>query len=233
MRIQGSMQYNKGMIANAIKKSVSDEKMQQRYQKKELTQEQRDIQELKKRISDLQKSNKIAGIHTKLGVGAKLTKQEVQYLKNKHPEVYREYKEAELEKETYKKQLENCKTKEDVERLKMTKMGQFMASANRIYSNANIPKEKKIKLLKRLLTKSNNVEVVHTEFIKSIEFAKLPEKEEDKNKIRNKETSNKKIKLGEIHSDIREKADLESENLETGNLKIEEMIYSLQGQVYA
>ena len=112
-------------------------------------------------------------------------------------------------------------------------MGQFMASANRIYSNANIPKEKKIKLLKRLLTKSNNVEVVHTEFIKSIEFAKLPEKEEDKNKIRNKETSNKKIKLGEIHSDIREKADLESENLETGNLKIEEMIYSLQGQVYA
>ena len=59
MRIQGSMQYNKGMIANAIKKSVSDEKMQQRYQKKELTQEQRDIQELKKRISDLQKSNKI------------------------------------------------------------------------------------------------------------------------------------------------------------------------------
>ena len=57
--------------------------------------------------------------------------------------------------------------------------------------------------------------------------------EEDRNKIRNKETSNKKIKLGEIHSDIREKADLESENLETGNLKIEEMIYSLQGQVYA
>lgn len=144
----------------------------------EMTAEERQLQDFREQAEQMRKSQKHANIDAKLAAGEELTPEEIEYLRQNNPQALKDYEDTQRERESYKRALRNCRTKEEVERLKYTKMGQFMAEAKKISSNACIPKGKKVALLKRILQQATAVEDEHKEFLKTSRYASLPTEEE-------------------------------------------------------
>lgn len=144
----------------------------------EMTAEERQLQDFREQAEQMRKSQKHANIDAKLAAGEELTPEEIEYLRQNNPQALKDYEDTQKERESYKRALRNCRTKEEVERLKYTKMGQFMAEAKKISSNACIPKGKKVALLKRILQQATAVEDEHREFLKTSRYASLPTEEE-------------------------------------------------------
>lgn len=175
-----------GTIKRSVRMAALDQKWQQKKnsfgqdQKKlsEMTAEERQLQDFREQAEQMRKSQKHANIDAKLAAGDKLTPEEIEYLRQNNPQALRDYEETQRERESYKRALRNCRTKEEVERLKYAKMGQFMAEAKKISSNACIPKGKKVALLKRILQQVTAVEDEHKEFLKTSRYASLPTEEE-------------------------------------------------------
>lgn len=175
-----------GTIKNSVRMAALDQKWQQKKnsfgqdKKKlaEMTAEERQLQDFREQAEQMRKSQKHANIDAKLAAGEELTPEEIEYLRQNNPQALKDYEDTQRERENYKRALRNCRTKEEVERLKYTKMGQFMAEAKKISSNACIPKGKKVALLKRILQQATAVEDEHKEFLKTSRYASLPTEEE-------------------------------------------------------
>ncbi len=175
-----------GTIKNSVRMAALDQKWQQKKnsfgqdKKKlaEMTAEERQLQDFREQAEQIRKSQKYANIDAKLAAGEELTPEEIEYLRQNNPQALKDYEDTQKERESYKRALRNCRTKEEVERLKYTKMGQFMAEAKKISSNACIPKGKKVALLKRILQQATAVEDEHKEFLKTSRYASLPTEEE-------------------------------------------------------
>lgn len=177
-------------MAGTIKRSVRMAALDQKWQQKknsfgqdkkklaEMTAEERQLQDFREQAEQMRKSQKHANIDAKLAAGEELTPEEIEYLRQNNPQALKDYEDTQRERESYKRALRNCRTKEEVERLKYTKMGQFMAEAKKISSNACIPKGKKVALLKRILQQATAVEDEHKEFLKTCRYASLPTEEE-------------------------------------------------------
>lgn len=177
-------------MAGTIKRSVRMAALDQKWQQKknsfgqdkkkltEMTAEERQLQDFREQAEQMRKSQKHANIDAKLAAGEELTPEEIEYLRQNNPQALKDYEDTQRERESYKRALRNCRTKEEVERLKYTKMGQFMAEAKKISSNACIPKGKKVALLKRILQQATAVEDEHREFLKTSRYAGLPTEEE-------------------------------------------------------
>lgn len=177
-------------MAGTIKRSVRMAALDQKWQQKknsfgqdkkkltEMTAEERQLQDFREQAEQMRKSQKHANIDAKLAAGEELTPEEIEYLRQNNPQALKDYEDTQKERENYKRALRNCRTKEEVERLKYTKMGQFMAEAKKISSNACIPKGKKVALLKRILQQATAVEDEHKEFLKTSRYASLPTEEE-------------------------------------------------------
>lgn len=177
-------------MAGTIKRSVRMAALDQKWQQKknsfgqdkkkltEMTAEERQLQDFREQAEQMRKSQKHANIDAKLAAGEELTPEEIEYLRQNNPQALKDYEDIQKERESYKRALRNCRTKEEVERLKYTKMGQFMAEAKKISSNACIPKGKKVALLKRILQQATAVEDEHREFLKTSRYASLPTEEE-------------------------------------------------------
>lgn len=179
-------------MAGTIKRSVRMAALDQKWQQKknsfgqdkkkltEMTAEERQLQDFREQAEQMRKSQKHANIDAKLAAGEELTPEEIEYLRQNNPQALKDYEDTQRERENYKRALRNCRTKEEVERLKYTKMGQFMAEAKKISSNACIPKGKKVALLKRILQQATAVEDEHKEFLKTSRYASLPTEEESR-----------------------------------------------------
>ncbi len=177
-------------MAGTIKRSVRMAALDQKWQQKknsfgqdkkkltEMTAEERQLQDFREQAEQMRKSQKHANIDAKLAAGEELTPEEIEYLRQNNPQALKDYEDTQRERENYKRALRNCRTKEEVERLKYTKMGQFMAEAKKISSNACIPKGKKVALLKKILQQATAVEDEHKEFLKTSRYASLPTEEE-------------------------------------------------------
>lgn len=72
------------------------------------------------RRSQADGSAKLASqIRSKLANGQKLTKEEMDYLEKNDPQTYQKVKSIEAEQKNYEKELKRCKTKEEVQRVRM------------------------------------------------------------------------------------------------------------------
>ncbi len=202
-----------GTIRSSVKLAMLDCQWQQkktdsdmgRDRKQELSAEEQQLQLFQQQINEMRESEKPAMLDAKLESGAKLTAEEIEYLRKNNPQALKEYEELQQERANYRKQLQNCKSKEAAERLKLTKMGQYMASAKKISTNACIPKSKKLELMKKLLKQVNGIEAEHLKFTESLKYAKLPEGEKDKETTdaeKTKDADDLKEKLKEMTSAI-------------------------------
>lgn len=172
-----------GTVRNVVELEWLDSKWQQKKEsgkifQKELTPEERMLNLFQEDMQKMRENNDMASVRSKLKSGEALTAEEIAYIQKNAPELYREYQEIKAEKEAYERQLRNCRTKEEVERVKINKVNGILSQARSVLNNPNIPKSAKLGLAEKFLMKTTGIEKVHQEFVKSGKYAELPTEEE-------------------------------------------------------
>ena len=216
-----------GTIQNQVKMQMLEMKWQQKKQNinsKNMTQEQRMLEHFKEQAATERKRSATSELYTKLQSGGTLTAEEIAYLKENDPQALADYEKAQAEKKAYEQALKNCKTKEDVEKLKLNRLGNFAAQAKSIANNPYIPKEKKLELMQKLNNEVCLIRDAHNEFVKSRAYEELPEEAElaEENAKENaKENLSQNDKLVAQHIETAEEAS--DENVEDTSEVIDEI----------
>lgn len=115
-----------------------------------------------------------AQIDLKLKSGQKLTADEMDYLQRTDPQKYQKIKAMEAEQESYERELKKCKTKEEVQRVRMAHTATSLSAVNNIKNNPAIPEEKKLELIMQEHYKNQALETSTREFVESGKYAALP-----------------------------------------------------------
>ena len=113
-------------------------------------------------------------IHQKLEAGGKLTLKERDYLQDHDPEAYRELVNLEREQKAYERELRRCRTQEEVEQLRMTRINASLTCVRAVENNPHIPLSKKLEIAMTEKQRVDRVAESTQKFVKSGEYAKLP-----------------------------------------------------------
>jgi len=173
-----------GTISSAVKLHFLDTKWQQKKdelntkKQEDLTPEERMLEDYKEQMEEQRESNSHADLYNKLKSGGRLTAEDLAYLEKNDPEALRRYKENKAEQKAYERDLKNCKTKDDVSRVKMNKLGNFASQANTIANDPYIPLDKKLILMNQLNDKVCRIGESHLKFVKSLKYKDMPTDEE-------------------------------------------------------
>lgn len=205
-----------GTIRNSVNLLALNSKWELKKQglgsqsKEEMTADERLKQFFEDQAYDMRESKSQDAIDAKLMSGEKLTQEEIEYLRRTNPQALKDYEDQQLERASYKKRLQSCKSKEEVERVKTLKMGEALASCKKIANDANIPKSEKKRLLEELVMKTTGIGKDHNEFLQSSRYASLPETDDE---ARKKE-----------HQDFKEEIQDAPQNIESQKNQEEEVI---------
>ena len=192
-----------------------------------MTQEERMLADFQKQVEKERESNLHADLYNKLKSGGKLTSEEISYLEQNDPEALRKYREDQAEKKAYERKLKNCKTKDEVDRVKMNKLGNFAAQAKKITTDPYIPLDKKVELMNQLNDKLCRVNQAHMEFLDSQQYRDMPteaellkERTEEITEMQEDMQEEVMDSISDADGDIEEKvaSDNESEELAETNL---------------
>lgn len=194
-------------------KLTAKEKKEEREKYLNLSEDERTIYNFKEQMANDKKAEKLTGISYKIMLGKKLTNEEIEYLKVHNPEALRDYEQNVREKRAFEEKLKHCKTKEDVERVKMNELSGHFTQVKSIISNPHIGKAKKAVLLQKILGKVNNESDVYFKFIESGEYASLKTDQEvlDEAKENKEEITETSEELAE---DIKEDIEANEEMIE-------------------
>lgn len=119
-------------------------------------------------------------IRTKLNAGKRLTSDEMAYLEEHDPETYRKAKAIEMERQSYEQELKRCRTKEEVQRVKMSHAASSLSAVNEIKNNPKIPDGKKLELIVQEHRKFSSIEEATQKFVDSGRYSKLPTEQEQR-----------------------------------------------------
>ncbi len=72
---------------------------------------------------------KLQKITAKVSAGAKLTEKEMEYLRERNPQLYEKLRQIEREQKAYEEALRRCKSKDEAQRLHTARVGEIMESA--------------------------------------------------------------------------------------------------------
>ena len=140
-----------------------------------------DFQDQLEHNRETQKRQKIDNkIDNKIMSGGSLSPEEISYLEKNDPVALKKYRETKEEKESYKEKLRQCKTKEEVDRVKLQKLGELESSLSSVVNDPTIPKSAKLAKAQEILAKTNNIEAAHLEFVKSADYQSMPTDDEKK-----------------------------------------------------
>lgn len=142
------------------------------------TSEQFMIADFQDQLEHNREAEKRQKIDNKIMSGGSLSPEEISYLEKNDPVALKKYRET--EKESYKEKLRQCKTKEEVDRVKLQKLGELESSLSSIVNDPAIPKSAKLAKAQEILAKTNNIEAAHLEFVKSADYQSMPTDEEKK-----------------------------------------------------
>ncbi len=123
-------------------------------------------------------------IRNKLASGKKLTSEELKYLQEKDPAAYQKAKEIQDAQEGFEHALKNCRTKEDVQHVKLLHLGATMTAVNAADHDPNIPAGQKLAIILQENAKMKAIEKVEKAFVESGAYAQLPSEAELKEKIK-------------------------------------------------
>ena len=108
---------------------------------------------------------KLSGILSKAEAGKKLSPDEWEYLRAKNPALYEKLREIEREEENYEKALKRCKTRDEAQRLHVSKLGEVLTAAKNGDESA--------------LYRLNRMTRTMTAFTESKEYQELPTEAEE------------------------------------------------------
>ena len=83
------------------------------------------ISKLNDTLAQVNDSNRMSGILTRLKTGKRLSKADAEYLRKKSPDMYRKYQMIEAEREGHRKNLGSARSKKDASQIQQTKLGQL------------------------------------------------------------------------------------------------------------
>lgn len=198
-------------------------------QKKELTQEERQLQNYQEELEKMREGNEYSAIYAKIQSGRELTPAEEDKLRARDPKLYMEYKADKMEQEAYEKKLKNCRTKEEAQKLHVNRMNGKLSELKSIVNNPNIPKSEKLKEAQRILGDTNKTVQVFQEFAQSAEFKELPTVEEImKAKQAEAEYNEEKVSFdSNAEDEMKEQGDVATD-ISASNKKILEEMYELE-----
>lgn len=116
----------------------------------------------------------VEALYMKIQSGKKLSSAEKDYLRTHDPQMYEKVKSIERERKAYEEEIKRCKTKEDVQRAKFTRISASLSSVKSVENNPNIPMGQKLAHAVFELAKVRAVEEITLKFVESGEYAKLP-----------------------------------------------------------
>ena len=221
-------QYKSGgetMYTGTIQSQVSLQMLDLKWQKKKqdinskkdtegMTQDEILLDSLERQAQTERERSATSELYTKLKTGGTLTEEEITYLKEHDPEALAEYEKAQTEKKAYENALKNCRTKEDVQRLKLNRMGSFAAQAKEIASNPYIPKDKKVVLMQRLNNEVCMIRDAHQAFEKSRAYEELPEEQELRREAAEEQADETKARMDAENTDVEDQEDVKPEDSE-------------------
>ena len=175
-----------------------------------MTQDEILLDSLERQAQTERERSATSELYTKLKTGGTLTEEEIAYLKEHDPEALAEYEKAQTEKKAYENALKNCRTKEDVQRLKLNRMGSFAAQAKEIASNPYIPKDKKVVLMQRLNNEVCMIRDAHQAFEKSRAYEELPEEQELRREAAEEQAEDTKARMDADDTDVEDREDVTS-----------------------
>lgn len=184
------MQMISGTVKNAVRLQALNNKWQQKKDSGKLTKDERNarenwtkedylIQDIKEQAEQNRKAEHDTRIDNKIMAGGTLTPDEEKYLEQNNPEALKKYKEIKAEKKLYEEKLKKCRTKEEVERVKLNTMGEYASALKKVVNDPLIPKSEKLAKAREMLAKTNNVQNVHISFVNSSEYEELPTEGEE------------------------------------------------------
>lgn len=184
------MQMISGTVKNAVRLQVLNNKWQQKKDSGKLTKDERNarenwtredylIQDIKEQAEQNRKAEHDTRIDNKIMAGGTLTPDEEKYLEQNNPEALKKYKEIKAEKKLYEEKLKKCRTKEEVERVKLNTLGEYASALKKVVNDPLIPKSEKLAKAREMLAKTNNVQNVHISFVNSSEYEELPTEGEE------------------------------------------------------
>lgn len=159
-------------------------------------------------------------IYAKIGAGKELSPEELDYLAKKDPQSYQKVKEVQSHRKAYERKLKQCRTKEDLQRLKTVYVGQALQAVNSVKNNPAIPDGKKFELIMHEKAKLDAVNDAERKFVESGKYHRLPTDEEREEIIREeKERVEEYIKSDDstIEEDQKPSEDIEQD----GNVNAE------------
>lgn len=128
--------------------------------------------------------DKLRNIHNKLLAGGKLTAEERKYLQAKDPEAYQKLKASEQEQKAFEQKLKQCRTKEEVQRLKMTYVSSSLVTLKSVEYNSAIPKSKKLEIFMQEKQRCDRIEESSREFVRRGDYDRLPSQAEEAKAIK-------------------------------------------------
>ena len=186
------------------------------------TSEQFMIADFQDQLEHNRETQKRQKIDNKIMSGGSLSPEEISYLEKNDPVALKKYRETKEEKESYKEKLRQCKTKEEVDRVKLQKLGELESSLSSIVNDPAIPKSAKLAKAQEILAKTNNIEAAHLEFVKSADYQSMPTDEEKKeqdaadNEISDEITDSEKADNAEL-TDASENSQDKADNVTDDN----------------
>ena len=161
-----------GTIASTVQLQMLNNKWMQKKEsgnvlsKQELnerstwTSEQFMIADFQDQLEHNREAEKHQKIDNKIMSGGSLSPEEISYLEKNDPVA--------------------LKTKEEVDRVKLQKLGELESSLSSIVNDPAIPKSAKLAKAQEILAKTNNIEAAHLEFVKSADYQSMPTDDEKK-----------------------------------------------------
>lgn len=119
-------------------------------------------------------SANLQSIQMKVSNGKSLTPEEKEFLKKHDPDTLKKAETIERAREDFKQALRRCRTKEDVERLRMTQLNSSMTIINAVENNPNIPLHKKLEIALLENGKVNAMQEEVHHYVEDGRYEKLP-----------------------------------------------------------
>lgn len=211
-----------GTVSSLVRNLSLEKKWE--LKKKELgksNQENSQIAAYKQQVADLRKSQAISSIEAKMKSGIPLSGADMEYLRLNAPTLYEKAQAIQKEREQYRKELESCRTKEDVEKLKTRKLQQYVAEAKAVMSSS-IPAEKKKEKMEEIGMRMATVMDEHANFTQSSEYASLPDDWEDEKRKKGKKSDKADLNIDDEHHALKLRRQKSNARLEKSDPVISE-----------
>ena len=143
-------------------------------EKKELTPQEKELQRYREQLEETKKGKEYSALYSKIQSGQKLSPAEEDKLKAQDMKAYLDYKADQAEQEAFEEKLKHCKTKDEAQRLKTTKMQSNLSKIKNVENDPYISDSEKLRIARQIQGDTTASAKIFDKFTQSEEYEKMP-----------------------------------------------------------